>query len=146
MLKVICRSNNKQVPMSVEEIMVAENKTMEVAQNTHNIRVYTILCNPCYGAWMDVSEEYMKVINKYRGKAKLEKYKMTDWDKRHVAENPDAIMDIPRLWVPGLDRALGSDALDKRMRAEFVRRYDAEDPDIIHLVNRFNPTYKIVRV
>lgn len=144
MLKVICRSSGKYIPVSVEDIMEAENKTRDAAQKLHNARIYTILCNPCYGPWMDVSEEYMAVINKYRGKAKLVKYKMTAEDKRRVAANPAAIMDIPRLWVPGLDRALGSDLLEKRMKAEFVRRFDEGDPAIVQLVNRFNPSYKIV--
>lgn len=146
MLKVIYKLNGKVVPVSVEDIMEAEHKTREAAQRLHNARVYTILCNPCYGPWMDFSREYMAVIEKYRGKAKLVKYKMTEEDKRRVAANPNAIMDIPRLWVPGLDRALGSDMLEKRMREEFIRRFDEEDPEIIRLVNCYNPSYKIIRV
>ena len=95
---------------------------------------------------MDVSEEYNKVIEKYRGKAKLVKYTPTVYDLEQLKVNPDHINDMPRWYVPGLDRALSSDELERRMKTEFVSRYDAEDPVIISMVNKYNRAYKIVKV
>lgn len=146
MLKVYNRSNGDEMTVNIEDIMRVEKKTRTQAEATHYQRTYALLCNPCYGKWMDISEEYNKVINKYRGKAKLVKYTPTVYDLEQLKVNPDHINDMPRWYVPGLDRALGSDELERRMKAEFVNRYDAEDPAIISMVNNYNRTYKIVKV
>lgn len=146
MLKVYNRSTGEEMTVSIEDIMRVEKKNRAQAENTHYQRTYVLLCNPCYGKWMDISEEYNKVINKYRGKAKLVKYTPTVYDLEQLKINPDHINDMPRWYVPGLDRALGSDELERRMKAEFVNRYDEEDPAIISMVNNYNHTYKIVKV
>lgn len=146
MLKVYNRSTGEEMAVNIEDIMRVEKKTYAQAENTHYQRTYVLLCNPCYGKWMDVSEEYNKVINKYRGKAKLVKYVPTVYDLEQLKVNPDHINDMPRWYVPGLDRALSSDELERRMKTEFVSRYDAEDPEIISMVNKYNRTYKIVKV
>lgn len=146
MLKVYNRSTGEEMAVNIEDIMRVEKKTYAQAENTHYQRTYVLLCNPCYGKWMDVSEEYNKVINKYRGKAKLVKYVPTVYDLEQLKVNPDHINDMPRWYVPGLDRALSSDELERRMKTEFVSRYDAEDPEIISMVNKYNRSYKIVKV
>lgn len=146
MLKVYNRSTGEEMAVNIEDIMRVEKKTYAQAENTHYQRTYVLLCNPCYGKWMDVSEEYNKVIDKYRGKAKLVKYVPTVYDLEQLKVNPDHINDMPRWYVPGLDRALSSDELERRMKTEFVSRYDAEDPEIISMVNKYNRSYKIVKV
>ena len=146
MLKVYNRSTGEEMAVNIEDIMRVEKKTYNQAEATHYQRTYVLLCNPCYGKWMDVSEEYNKVIDKYRGKAKLVKYTPTVYDLEQLKVNPDHINDMPRWYVPGLDRALSSDELERRMKTEFVSRYDAEDPVIISMVNNYNRTYKIVKV
>lgn len=146
MLKVYNRSTGEEMAVNIEDIMRVEKKTYAQAEATHYQRTYVLLCNPCYGKWMDVSEEYNKVIEKYRGKAKLVKYTPTVYDLEQLKVNPDHINDMPRWYVPGLDRALSSDELERRMKTEFVSRYDAEDPVIISMVNKYNRTYKIVKV
>lgn len=146
MLKVYNRSTGEEMAVNIEDIMRVEKKTYAQAEATHYQRTYVLLCNPCYGKWMDVSEEYNKVIDKYRGKAKLVKYVPTVYDLEQLKVNPDHINDMPRWYVPGLDRALSSDELERRMKTEFVSRYDAEDPEIISMVNKYNRTYKIVKV
>ena len=146
MLKVYNRSTGDEMAVNIEDIMRVEKKTYAQVEATHYQRTYVLLCNPCYGKWMDVSEEYNKVINKYRGKAKLVKYVPTVHDLEQLKVNPDHINDMPRWYVPGLDRALSSDELERRMKTEFVSRYDAEDPVIISMVNNYNRTYKIVKV
>lgn len=146
MLKVYNRSTGEEMAVNIEDIMRVEKKTYNQAEATHYQRTYVLLCNPCYGKWMDVSEEYNKVIDKYRGKAKLVKYTPTVYDLEQLKVNPDHINDMPRWYVPGLDRALSSDELERRMKTEFVSRYDAEDPTIISMVNKYNRAYKIVKV
>lgn len=146
MLKVYYRATGEEVAISVDDIMRVENKTRTQAEAAHYQRTYVMLCNPCYGKWMDYSAEYQKVIDKYRGKAKLVKYVPTVSDIEQLKVNPDHINDMPRWYVPGLDRALGSDELERRMKAEFVGRFDEEDETIIKMVNRYNPTYKVVKV
>lgn len=146
MLKVYNRSTGDEMAVNIEDIMRVEKKTYAQAEATHYQRTYVLLCNPCYGKWMDISEEYNKVIDKYRGKAKLVKYTPTVHDLEQLKVNPDHINDMPRWYVPGLDRALSSDELECRMKTEFVSRYDAEDPAIISMVNNYNRTYKIVKV
>lgn len=146
MLKVYNRSTGEEMAVNIEDIMRVEEKTYTQAEATHYQRTYVLLCNPCYGKWMDVSEEYNKVIEKYRGKAKLVKYTPTVYDLEQLKVNPDHINDMPRWYVPGLDRALSSDELERRMKTEFVSRYDAEDPAIISMVNKYNRSYKIVKV
>ena len=146
MLKVYNRSTGEEMAVNIEDIMRVEKKTYNQAEATHYQRTYVLLCNPCYGKWMDISEEYNKVIDKYRGKAKLVKYTPTVYDLEQLKVNPDHINDMPRWYVPGLDRALSSDELERRMKTEFVSRYDAEDPVIISMVNNYNRTYKIVKV
>lgn len=146
MLKVYNRSTGEEMAVNIEDIMRVEKKTYNQAEATHYQRTYVLLCNPCYGKWMDVSEEYNKVIDKYRGKAKLVKYTPTVYDLEQLKVNPDHINDMPRWYVPGLDRALSSDELERRMKTEFVSRYDAEDPVIISMVNKYNRAYKIVKV
>ena len=146
MLKVYNRSTGEEMAVNIEDIMRVEKKTYNQAEATHYQRTYVLLCNPCYGKWMDVSEEYNKVIDKYRGKAKLVKYTPTVYDLEQLKVNPDHINDMPRWYVPGLDRALSSDELERRMKTEFVSRYDAEDPAIISMVNKYNRAYKIVKV
>ena len=146
MLKVYNRSTGEEMAVNIEDIMRVEKKTYNQAEATHYQRTYVLLCNPCYGKWMDVSEEYNKVIEKYRGKAKLVKYTPTVYDLEQLKVNPDHINDMPRWYVPGLDRALSSDELERRMKTEFVSRYDAEDPVIISMVNNYNRTYKIVKL
>lgn len=145
MLKVYNRSTGEEMAVNIEDIMRVEKKTYNQAEATHYQRTYVLLCNPCYGKWMDVSEEYNKVIEKYRGKAKLVKYTPTVYDLEQLKVNPDHINDMPRWYVPGLDRALSSDELERRMKTEFVSRYDAEDPVIISMVNKYNRAYKIVK-
>ena len=145
MLKVYSRSTGEEMAVNIEDIMRVEKKTYAQAEATHYQRTYVLLCNPCYGKWMDVSEEYNKVIEKYRGKAKLVKYTPTVYDLEQLKVNPDHINDMPRWYVPGLDRALSSDELERRMKTEFVSRYDAEDPAIISMVNKYNRSYKIVK-
>ena len=146
MLKVYNRSTGEEMAVNIEDIMRVEKKTYNQAEATHYQRTYVLLCSPCYGKWMDVSEEYNKVIEKYRGKAKLVKYTPTVYDLEQLKVNPDHINDMPRWYVPGLDRALSSDELERRMKTEFVSRYDAEDPVIISMVNKYNRSYKIVKV
>ena len=146
MLKVYNRSTGEEMAVNIEDIMRVEKKTYNQAEATHYQRTYVLLCNPCYGKWMDVSEEYNKVIDKYRGKAKLVKYTPTVYDLEQLKVNPDHINDMPRWYVPGLDRALSSDELERRMKTEFVSRYDAEDPVIISMVNNYNRSCKIVKV
>ena len=146
MLKVYNRSTGEEMAVNIDDIMRVEKKTYNQAEATHYQRTYVLLCNPCYGKWMDVSEEYNKVIEKYRGKAKLVKYTPTVYDLEQLKVNPDHINDMPRWYVPGLDRALSSDELERRMKTEFVSRYDAEDPVIISMVNKYNRAYKIVKV
>ena len=146
MLKVYNRSTGEEMAVNIEDIMRVDKKTYNQAEATHYQRTYVLLCNPCYGKWMDVSEEYNKVIDKYRGKAKLVKYTPTVYDLEQLKVNPDHINDMPRWYVPGLDRALSSDELERRMKTEFVSRYDAEDPAIISMVNKYNRAYKIVKV
>lgn len=146
MLKVYNRSTGEEMAVNIEDIMRVDKKTYNQAEATHYQRTYVLLCNPCYGKWMDVSEEYNKVIDKYRGKAKLVKYTPTVYDLEQLKVNPDHINDMPRWYVPGLDRALSSDELERRMKTEFVSRYDAEDPAIISMVNKYNRSYKIVKV
>lgn len=146
MLKVYNRSTGEEMAVNIEDIMRVEKKTYNQAEATHYQRTYVLLCNPCYGKWMDVSEEYNKVIDKYRGKAELVKYTPTVYDIEQLKVNPDHINDMPRWYVPGLDRALSSDELERRMKTEFVSRYDAEDPAIISMVNKYNRSYKIVKV
>ena len=146
MLRVYNRSTGEEMAVNIEDIMRVEKKTYNQAEATHYQRTYVLLCNPCYGKWMDVSEEYNKVIEKYRGKAKLVKYTPTVYDLEQLKVNPDHINDMPRWYVPGLDRALSSDELERRMKTEFVSRYDAEDPVIISMVNKYNRAYKIVKV
>lgn len=146
MLKVYNRSTGEEMAVNIEDIMRVEKKTYNQAEATHYQRTYVLLCNPCYGKWMDVSEEYNKVIDKYRGKAKLVKYTPTVYDLEQLKVNPDHINDMPRWYVPGLDRALSSDELERRMKTEFVSRYDAEDPAIISMVNKYNRSYRIVKV
>lgn len=146
MLKVYNRSTGEEMAVNIEDIMRVEKKTYTQAEATHYQRTCVLLCNPCYGKWMDVSEEYNKVIEKYRGKAKLVKYTPTVYDIEQLKVNPDHINDMPRWYVPGLDRALSSDELERRMKTEFVSRYDAEDPAIISMVNKYNRAYKIVKV
>ena len=146
MLKVYNRSTGEEMAVNIEDIMRVEKKTYNQADATHYQRTYVLLCNPCYGKWMDISEEYNKVIEKYRGKAKLVKYTPTVYDLEQLKVNPDHINDMPRWYVPGLDRALSSDELERRMKTEFVSRYDAEDPVIISMVNNYNRTYKIVKL
>ena len=146
MLKVYNRSTGEEMAVNIDDIMRVEKKTYNQAEATHYQRTYVLLCNPCYGKWMDVSEEYNKVIDKYRGKAKLVKYTPTVYDLEQLKVNPDHINDMPRWYVPGLDRALSSDELERRMKTEFVSRYDAEDPAIISMVNKYNRSYKIVKV
>ena len=145
MLKVYNRSTGEEMAVNIEDIMRVEKKTYNQAEATHYQRTYVLLCNPCYGKWMDVSEEYNKVIEKYRGKAKLVKYTPTVYDLEQLKVNPDHINDMPRWYGPGLDRALSSDELERRMKTEFVSRYDAEDPVIISMVNKYNRSYKIVK-
>ena len=146
MLKVYSRSTGEEMAVNIEDIMRVEKKTYNQAEATHYQRTYVLLWSPCYGKWMDVSEEYNKVIEKYRGKAKLVKYTPTVYDLEQLKVNPDHINDMPRWYVPGLDRALSSDELERRMKTEFVSRYDAEDPVIISMVNKYNRSYKIVKV
>ena len=146
MLKVYNRSTGDEMAVNIEDIMRAEKKTYIQAEATHYQRTYVLLCSPCYGKWMDISEEYNKVIDKYRGKAKLVKYTPTVHDLEQLKVNPDHINDMPRWYVPWLDRALSSDELERRMKTEFVSRYDAEDPAIISMVNNYNRTYKIVKL
>ena len=146
MLKVYNRSTGEEMAVNIEDIMRVEKKTYNQAEATHYQRTYVLLCRPCYGKWMDISEEYNKVIEKYRGKAKLVKYTPTVYDLEQLKVNPDHINDMPRWYVPGLDRALSSDELERRMKTEFVSRYDAEDPAIISMVNKYNRSYKIVKV
>ena len=146
MLKVYNRSTGEEMAVNIEDIMRVEKKTYNQAEATHYQRTYVLLCSPCYGKWMDISEEYNKVIEKYRGKAKLVKYTPTVYDIEQLKVNPDHINDMPRWYVPGLDRALSSDELERRMKTEFVSRYDAEDPVIISMVNKYNRAYKIVKV
>ena len=146
MLKVYNRTTGDEVAVNIEDIMRVEKKAYAQAEATHYQRTDVMLCNPCYGKWMDISKEYNKVIEKYRKKAKLVKYKPTLYDLEQLKVNPDHINDMPRWYVPGLDRALSSDELERRMKAEFVSRYDAEDPEIISMVNSCNRTYKIVKV
>ena len=146
MLKVYNRSTGEEMAVNIDDIMRVEKKTYNQAEATHYQRTYVLLCSPCYGKWMDVSEEYNKVIEKYRGKAKLVKYTPTVYDLEQLKVNPDHINDMPRWYVPGLDRALSSDELERRMKTEFVSRYDAEDPAIISMVNKYNRSYKIVKV
>ena len=146
MLKVYNRSTGEEMAVNIEDIMRVEKKTYNQAEATHYQRTDVLLCSPCYGKWMDVSEEYNKVIEKYRGKAKLVKYTPTVYDLEQLKVNPDHINDMPRWYVPGLDRALSSDELERRMKTEFVSRYDAEDPVIISMVNKYNRAYKIVKV
>ena len=146
MLKVYNRSTGEEMAVNIEDIMRVEKKTYNQAEATHYQRTYVLLCSPCYGKWMDISEEYNKVIEKYRGKAKLVKYTPTVYDLEQLKVNPDHINDMPRWYVPGLDRALSSDELERRMKTEFVSRYDAEDPAIISMVNKYNRSYKIVKV
>lgn len=146
MLKVYNRSTGEEMAVNIEDIMRVDKKTYNQAEATHYQRTYVLLCNPCYGKWMDVSEEYNKVIDKYRGKAKLVKYTPTVYDLEQLKVNPDHINDMPRWYVPGLDRELSSDELERRMKTEFVSRYDAEDPAIISMVNKYNRSYKIVKV
>ena len=146
MLKVYSRSTGEEMAVNIEDIMRVEKKTYNQAEATHYQRTYVLLCSPCYGKWMDISEEYNKVIEKYRGKAKLVKYTPTVYDLEQLKVNPDHINDMPRWYVPGLDRALSSDELERRMKTEFVSRYDAEDPVIISMVNKYNRSYKIVKV
>ena len=146
MLKVYSRSTGEEMAVNIEDIMRVEKKTYNQAEATHYQRTYVLLCSPCYGKWMDVSEEYNKVIEKYRGKAKLVKYTPTVYDLEQLKVNPDHINDMPRWYVPGLDRALSSDELERRMKTEFVSRYDAEDPVIISMVNKYNRAYKIIKV
>lgn len=146
MLKVYNRSTGEEMAVNIEDIMRVEKKTYNQAEATHYQRTYVLLCSPCYGKWMDISEEYNKVIEKYRGKAKLVKYTPTVYDLEQLKVNPDHINDMPRWHVPGLDRALSSDELERRMKTEFVSRYDAEDPAIISMVNKYNRSYKIVKV
>ena len=146
MLKVYNRSTGEEMAVNIEDIMRVDKKTYNQAEATHYQRTYVLLCNPCYGKWMDVSEEYNKVIEKYRGKAKLVKYTPTVYDLEQLKVNPDHINDMPRWYVPGLDRALSSDELERRMKTEFVSRYDAEDPVIISMVNKYNRAYKIVKL
>ena len=146
MLKVYNRSTGEEMAVNIDDIMRVEKKTYNQAEATHYQRTYVLLCSPCYGKWMDISEEYNKVIDKYRGKAKLVKYTPTVYDLEQLKVNPDHINDMPRWYVPGLDRALSSDELERRMKTEFVSRYDAEDPVIISMVNKYNRSYKIVKV
>ena len=146
MLKVYNRSTGEEMAVNIDDIMRVEKKTYNQAEATHYQRTYVLLCSPCYGKWMDVSEEYNKVIEKYRGKAKLVKYTPTVYDLEQLKVNPDRINDMPRWYVPGLDRALSSDELERRMKTEFGSRYDAEDPVIISMVNKDNRAYKIVKV
>ena len=146
MLKVYSRSTGEEMAVNIEDIMRVEKKTYAQAEATHYQRTYVLLCNPCYGKWMDVSEEYNKVIDKYRGKAKLVKYTPTVYDLEQLKVNPDHFTDMPRWSDPGLDRALSSEELERRMKTEFVSRYDAEDPAIISMVNKYNRSYKIVKV
>ena len=146
MLKVYSRSTGEEMAVNIEDIMRVEKKTYNQAEATHYQRTYVLLCSPCYGKWMDISEEYNKVIEKYRGKAKLVKYTPTVYDLEQLKVNPDHINDMPRWYVPGLDRALSSDELERRMKTEFVSRYDAEDPVIISMVNKYNRAYKIVKL
>ena len=61
MLKVYNRSTGEEMAVNIEDIMRVEKKTYNQAEATHYQRTYVLLCNPCYGKWMDVSEEYNKV-------------------------------------------------------------------------------------
>ena len=122
MLKVYSRSTGEEMAVNIEDIMRVEKKTYAQAEATHYQRTYVLLCNPCYGKWMDVSEEYNKVIDKYRGKAKLVKYTPTVYDLEQLKVNPDHINDMPRWYVPGLDRALSSDELEPSSSVDTMQK------------------------
>lgn len=142
MIKVFQRLDNIPVATSVEDIMAETGKTRAQCQAIQKTRVVRILMSPCYGKWLDLSKEYNAVIDQYRGRAKLVKYKPSEYEKRKMKENPDYANDIPRYYVPGLDRALGSDQLDRKMRDEFYQRFLADDAAIVTMTNECNRIYR----
>lgn len=112
-------------------------------EKTRRQRILRCLYHPCYGRWLSISHEYAQVLKRYEGRAKLVKYKLTEYDKAQIVKNPDYALDLPRWYVPGLDRALSSDLFEKKMRDEFISRFDAEDEELIKMTNTYNHQYKL---
>lgn len=141
-MKIFSRSTGKEIIVDIKYVMESTGCTEEQATKTVYKRAIRMLYHPSYSNWLNISNVMQSTMDEFKN-AKLVKYKMTEQDKKRVAENPDAILDIPRYYIPKLDKKISSDAFESSLKKEFFDRFLANDPEIIKMVNSSNKMYRV---
>jgi hypothetical protein len=123
-------------------IKIINKQTKAEVNSEDEIAILRIFYRPCYGAFLGISEIMNATLKKYRN-AKLIPYKLTEFDKRRIAENPEVLEDLPRMYVPRLDKEISSDKYEAKLKKEFLARFKMEDPVLIKCLNQNSKYYHI---
>ena len=87
------------------------------------------------------SKMILDALEYYRD-APLVEHKITESEKRKLAENPDYAMDIPKYEVEGYDAFVSNERLERQISTEFYTRFMTGDRKLIELINKYHPIFK----
>ena len=121
-------------------IVITKISTGEKVDNLNRRNIFKFFYSDYQDSYVDYSILFEKIMKKYKD-APLVKYKLTQADKNKIAQNPDAIQDIPRYVVKGFDTAVGEE-FNGKLRDEFYNRFMDADDDIVRFINETNDKYK----
>lgn len=125
------------------EIKIIDKTTGAEVEFTSRRQVVNQLYTPHLEEYLDYSPIFLDLIERFKD-APLKKYKMTEADKKRVMENPDAINDIPRYYVPVFDMKVGNE-IDGKLREEFYSGFVYGKKHIIDFINKTSSKYRARR-
>ena len=91
--------------------------------------------------YVDICILFSRLLEKYKDEP-LVKYKLNEYDKKRIENDPSYIENIPRYIVKGFDSAIGSE-FESKAREEFYERLKDFDTEVIDFINRTNTVYKV---
>jgi hypothetical protein len=120
-------------------IVLSDRKTKErvYLKSKHDLLL------KCYDDYREkytpICEYYVRLLEKYKN-VPLQKYKLTSYDRKKIAENPSYADDLPEYYIPGFDSKMGT-SFEKIQQEEFLRRFKEADKKIVQFINSTNKNF-----
>lgn len=125
----------------MNKIIVEKRETNEIIEIKGRKDAIVLLYSPIASFYSLVSPKVGQILEKYKNRP-LVKHKITNLEKKKLAQNPDYINDIPKYEIKGYDKEVSKSRLDRELATEFYNLFQSGNEIIVKFINKFHPEYK----
>jgi len=133
--KIWRKYDEREIEIKTVDDYISSGISKDEAIAKHRNEIKKKIWSSVRSKWLDQSFAMFYIEYKSRN-IKMLHYRLTKSDKIKLLENPSALLDIPRDYVPKIDKILSSEAFEYVLRDEFMERFDAGDIDVLDTINK----------